>query len=158
MRPNSFNVKGVWKERQGSVSEVHAGGHCMILNLCDTSGDVWEKDSELSLVSKRWPKGGQEYRRWYLRQYKFELGNVEEVNVQSTVCIVNALVKDKEGNFAPEALEKAIDKVGEMAYNYGSSVHIQKQGSEEEWKAVTQLLKDKVINRSKNVIVYSLEG
>mgnify|MGYP001032564915 CR=1 FL=1 len=157
MKPNNFNVKGVWKEREGSVAEVHAGGHCIILNLCSVSGDVWDKDSELGLVSKRWPKGGLEYRRWYLGQYRFNLGNISEVNVQSTVCIANALVKDAEGNFVPEALEKAIDRVGEMAYEYGSSVHVQKQGSEEDWNAVTELLKDKIIKRSKNVIVYSLK-
>lgn len=149
MQPTKFGVKGTFNLRKGSKAQPTAGGHCIIVNLCDNSGNHWSKDNA---CNKRWPKAEQEYRRWYVSQRKFLLGEVQEVNVQSTVCIANAIVFDKEGNLDMDALEKALDKIGYMAYDYGSSVHLDADPRYQ--NEITKMAQEYIIYRGKNVTFY----
>ena len=151
MQPSNYVLKGEFKRRNGSSSMPHAGGHRIIINLCNDSGDVWEKTAATYPVEKRWPKCGQEYRRWYLSQYHFKLGEVQEVNVQSDTCLANVIVFQADGSLDEEALTKAIDRIGEMAYDYNSSVHIQQT---QPWDKIEGALIEKIIKRGKNVTVY----
>jgi hypothetical protein len=153
MIPSEFIQKGELRSKTGSATQPEAGGHRIVLNFCDASGNDWADDTPEKIIGKRWDKVALEYRRWYRSQHYFRIGELKEVNVQSDTCIVNMLVKDENGQINTEAVEKCIDKVGEMAVNYGSSVHVQK--GDNNWDKVASALIEKVIKRGKMVTVYS---
>ncbi len=150
MQPSNYIIAGRFKSVDGDASLPIAAGHRIIVNLCSTDGE-W-RDSSKSL-SKRWEKIKQEYTRWYRSQYKFVLGEVSEINVQSDTCLVNALVYGDSVFPDEKAIEKCADRIGAMAKDYGSSVHIN-HTDDDDWEKIETQLVEKIIKRGVNVTVY----
>ena len=149
MQPSNYRIPGRLKTIEGDVSNPAAGGHKMIVNLCSINGK-WTEDNES--VSKRWDKARLEYIKWYNSQYNFKLGEIQEVNVQSDTCIINALVygsKDPD-KLLDVALERCADRIGELAEDYSSNVHLKAVNDEN----LQQQFIEKVIKRGINVTFY----
>ena len=153
MQPSNYVIAGRLKSIDGDSSLPIAAGHRIIVNLCGTDGE-WNSSSEA--LGKRWEKIKQEYTRWYRSQNKFITGEVQEVNVQSDTCLVNALVFNSDQVLDEEALTKFADKIGNMAKDYGSSVHINGT-NDDDWNKIETQLVEKVIKRGVNVTVYGKE-
>ncbi len=152
MQPSKFITPGRFKTVTGEATVPIAAGHRIIINVCDDSGK-WENEFSTKL-SKRWKKAEQEYNRWYRSQYNFKLGELQEVGVQSDTLIVNALVRSNNG-LSLDAFERCVDKVGEIAYDYGSSVHVSQY---DDWQDMENTVVEKIIKRGINVTVYKDEG
>ena len=146
MKPNEFIIKGRFKKTAGTVTIPLAAGHRIILNPCSNDG-VWSDDNKV--ISKRWGKVHTDYTRWHRSQNKFELGETQEVNVQSDTAIFNMLIQDDDGNIDYNAASMCLDKIGELAVTNGSSVHTNIRDEN-----VLKLLTDLIIKRGINVTVY----
>jgi len=151
MQPSNYVIAGRFKEVKGNASLPIAAGHRIIVNLCSANGE-WSTYSEP--LSKRWNKIKVEYTRWYRSQYKFMPGEISEVNVQSDTCLVNAMVYNKDYVMDEKVVEKCFDKIGKIAKDYGSSVHI--NYLEDNWDNIQTQLVEKVIKRGVNVTVYKV--
>ncbi|KKN66646.1 hypothetical protein LCGC14_0469810 [marine sediment metagenome] len=149
MQPSNYIIAGRLKSVEGDSSLPIAAGHRIIVNLCSTDGE-WESSSELG---ERWEKIKQEYTRWYRSQHKFTIGEVQEINVQSDTCLVNALVYDGDHILDEEAVTEFADKVGNLAKDYSSSVHINGT-NDDDWGMIETQLVEKIIKRGVNVTVY----
>jgi len=149
MQPSKYIIAGRLKTVDGDSSLPIAAGHRIIVNLCNAEG-MWLDSA--SSVSKRWPQAKQEYNRWYRSQNKFKLGEIQEINTQSDTCIVNILVCNKELSVDEAALTSCVDKIGNLAVNYSSSVHI--NNFDNNWNVIETQLVEKIIKRGINVNVY----
>ena len=152
MQPSKFITAGRLKTVDGDSSLPIAAGHRIIVNLCGAEG-VWPSSAES--VSKRWPQIKQEYTRWYRSQIKFKLGEIQETNMQSDTCIVNILVCNKDLSIDEAALTTCVDKIGNLAVECSSSVHI--NNFDNNWNIIETQLVEKVIKRGINVTIYKKE-
>lgn len=152
MQPSKYVTAGRFKTINGDSSLPIAAGHRIIVNFCGTDGE-WKSSS--TNLGNRWEQIKLSYTRWYRSQTKFTTGQVQEVNVQSDTCLVNAIIYDKDNVLDEDALVKAVDKVGNMAKEYGSSVHVNK--TNDNWQTIETQFVEKVIKRGVNVSVYGKE-
>jgi hypothetical protein len=150
MQPSKYITAGRLKTVDGDSSLPIAAGHRIIINLCNAEG-VWLNSADS--ITKRWPQTKQEYVRWHRFQTKFKLGELQEVNMQSDTCVANILVCNKDSSIDEPALTSCIDKIGNLAVNYGSSVHI--NNFDNNWNIIETQLIEKVIKRGINVTIYN---
>jgi hypothetical protein len=150
MQPSNYVIAGRFKTVDGDSSQPIAAGHRVIVNLCGTDGE-WKASSES--LGKRWDKVKLEYTRWYRSQHAFKTGEVREVNVQSDTCLANAMVFNDDNVLDEDAVTKVADRLGSMAKEYGSSVHINCT-NDDNWVTVETQLVEKIIKRGVNVTVY----
>lgn len=152
MQPSNYIIAGRFKTINGDSSLPIAAGHRIIVNLCGTDGE-WKKSS--TKLGKRWEKIKLSYARWFRSQNKFTTGQLQEVNVQSDTCLINAIVYNEENELDEDALTTAIDKIGNLAKEYSSSVHINK--TDDNWQTIETQFIEKIIKRGVNVSVYGKE-
>ena len=145
MQPSNFITPGLFKTVNGDSSQPIHGGHRIIINMCSNSGD-WEDNN----TNKRWEKVKTEYKQWFRSQNKFIMGEMQVINVQSDTTVVNMLVLNK-NEFDNDALFKCMDKVGELAKDFVSNVHINKGSN---WAPIESMLVDRIIKRGINVTIY----
>lgn len=150
MQPSNYRIAGRLKYVEGDSSIPTAAGHRIIINFCNADG-VWRKESEP--LEKRWSALKQDYVRWHRSQDKFTLGELNVLNVQSDTSLINALVYD-DNNISEEPATKCLDSVGNLAVEYGSSVHINYTN---DWSNLEHQLIEKIIKRGINVTIYGKE-
>ena len=143
MQPSKYIIPGRLKTIEGDASIPMCAGHRLIINVCSDDG-TWDKNK----TGIRWDKVKTEYLKWYRSQIKFVPGEIQEINVQSDTAVLNVLLNSDE-----QTLLKCIDKIGELAITYGSSVHINKR--KDNWKTFEKALVEKIIKRGINVTIYS---
>ncbi len=164
MQPSKFITPGRFKYTTGDATIPESAGHRLIIHVCNNEGK-WGAGFVLAL-SKRWIKPEQEYRRWFRSRNMFRLGEIQGVNVQSDTTIINMVAQDgvyqKPDGSPPidyDALEKCLDKVGELASVEGSSVHGPRFGAGlagGDWNKIEKLIIEKIIKRGVNVTIYDL--
>lgn len=114
-------IPGQVKTTKGDPTLPMAGGHRILLNMVSTNGE-WRNDSFSQALSKRWPMVEKEYRRGYLAQRDFKLGNVQKVNIKSDFTVLNLIcIRDIP---VIEDIEVCLKKVVKIAKDSGSSVHL----------------------------------
>lgn len=165
MQPSKYILPGLLRYVKGDATLPHGGGHKLIIHVCNDIGG-WGSGFVLA-VSKRWKKPEEEYRKWYRGQNKFELGEIQVVDVQSDIAIVNMIAQhkigmDEEGNppIRYEALRSCLDKVGELAVERSSSIHSCRFGcglAGGDWNLVEPMINELLIKRGRNVTIYDLE-
>lgn len=172
MKPSKFIIPGRLKYQSGDALIPISGGHRIIMHIVNDLGG-WGAGFVVAL-SKRWKKPEEEYRKWFRSQANFKLGVIQTVEVQSDTAVVNMMAQhgigiDEESNIPLrlEALEECLDKVGELAITYGSSIHAPRIGAglsagvatgydPEVWATIENLIIEKLIKRGINVVIYDL--
>jgi O-acetyl-ADP-ribose deacetylase (regulator of RNase III) len=157
-------LKGILRYKVGDATIPVSAGHRIIIHICNDVG-VWGAGFVLAL-SKRWKKPEEQYRMWYRGQNKFELGEIQDVWVQSDTTVVNMIAQHDVGpgeDGSPPlrmgALEECLKKVAKLAEEYDSSVHCPRIGSGLAggcWDDIESLIKKCLVDQGINVTVYDL--
>ena len=114
-------IPGRVKFLDGDATLPMAGGHRVLINLVNVNGE-WSGDDFSQKLSKRWPIVQSEYRRSYLGQRDFKLGNIQEIRVRSDFSVLNLICIDESGNLVD--LDECLEKAAVIIKDVGSSVHI----------------------------------
>lgn len=176
INPNLVLNPGRLKYMTGDATQPHGAGHQLIIHICNLEGK-WGAGFVLSL-SKRWKQPEQQYRLWYrsqgTSQQKFQLGEIQTVEVQSEIAVVNMLAQRYVGvnnngelPLSLEALDKCLIKVAKEAKERNSSIHAPRLGaglaagsksgySVEVWTKVEELLIKRLTTQGINVTIYDL--
>ena len=95
----------------------------LIVHICNDIGG-WGKGFVLA-ISKKWKKPEKEYREWFKSKEKFELGEVQFVNVKSDITIANMIgqhkIKKMNGQIPIryEAVKSCLEKVAVFSRESG---------------------------------------
>lgn len=136
----------------------------LIVHICNDIGG-WGKGFVLA-ISKKWKKPEQQYREWFKSQKKFELGEVQFVDIDSKLSIANMIgqhkIKRLKGQIPIryEAVEKCLSKVAEYSKENKFSVHMPRIGcglAGGDWNTIEQIIQKKLIDRNIKVTVYDFE-
>jgi len=136
----------------------------MIVHICNDIGG-WGKGFVLA-ISKKWKKPEQQYREWFKSQDKFELGEVQFVDIDSELSIANMIgqhkIKRLKGQIPIryEAVEKCLSKVADYSKENNFSIHMPRIGcglAGGDWNKIEQIIQKKLIDRNIKVTVYDFE-
>jgi len=134
---------------KGDATCPQAKGIKIIGHICNDIGG-WGKGFVLA-ISKRWRDPETAYRAWHAggRAGGFELGAVQFVPVERTICVANMIAQRgiKTGSSGPpiryEAVEACLVQVALKAKELGASVHMPRIGcglAAGEWSKVEPLI------------------
>jgi O-acetyl-ADP-ribose deacetylase (regulator of RNase III) len=177
-QPSRIFNPGMLRYVEGDATIPRGGSHRLLIHIVNDLGG-WGSGFVVA-ISKRWKKPEQEYRIWYRSQgegqLKFQLGEIQNVEIQTDLTVVNMLAQhgiglDKDGNppLRLDALKSCLEKVAKEAKDRSSSVHLPRIGAglasgktsgydKEVWSKIEALLKETLINKGINVTVYDLPG
>ena len=136
----------------------------LIVHICNDIGG-WGKGFVLA-ISKRWKKPEKEYREWFKSQEKFELGEVQFVNVESDITIANMIgqhkIKKTNGQIPIryKAVKSCLEKVAVFSRENNYSIHMPRIGcglAGGNWNEIELIIKEELINRDIKVTVYDFE-
>jgi len=136
----------------------------LIVHICNDIGG-WGKGFVLA-ISKKWRKPEQQYREWFKSQEKFELGEVQFVDIDSELSIANMIGQHKIKRFKGqipiryEAVEKCLSKVADYSKENNFSVHMPRIGcglAGGNWSTIEQIIQKELIDRNIKVTVYDFE-
>jgi O-acetyl-ADP-ribose deacetylase (regulator of RNase III) len=166
-------LKGRLKYMTGDATVPESGGHRLIIQINNDLGVIGAGFS--GALNRRWPKVGEEYKRWARSQQNFKGGEIQTVAVQSDTTVVNMIAqhgilsKTPDGALAMtgpndppiryEQLEKCLEKVAALAKFNGSSVHAPRIGAGlagGDWAKIEAIIIDKLVNKGINVTIYDL--
>lgn len=118
---------------KGDATQPIGEGNKIIVHVCNDVGG-WGKGFVMA-ISTRWKEPETMYREWAKSGDKFELGEVQFVQVESTIWIANLIgqrdiKKDKNGTppVRYDAIRKGLNKVGLFAKQISASVHMPRIG------------------------------
>lgn len=172
-KPAHIFNRGLLKYVQGDATLPRGGGHRMLIHCCNDVG-AWGAGFVVAL-SKRWKKPEEQYRLWcraqVLDRLKFQLGEIQVVDIQSDLAVVNMIgqrdigpSKDEQGNVVPpiryDAIKSCLQKVAKEAKDRQSSVHAPRFGAGlamGDWGTIETLIKECLIDKGINVTIYDLE-
>jgi hypothetical protein len=147
----SFIAGGYLNFVTGDIMNTNISRHKIILNLCSLSGQ-WEDSSLHTIIDNKWKNVGYEFRKWYHSQYKFILGELQEVIVQSDMTVMNVLVYDVDNKLDNKILDSCLNKVAELAKLYNSTVYAHNTG--DEWSVIEKAIIDKIIRNGITVSIF----
>ena len=149
---------------KGDATNPIGNGKKLIVHICNDIGG-WGKGFVLAL-SKKWKKPEQEYREWYKSQDKFELGEVQFVEIDSELSITNMIgqhkIKRLKGQvpIRYEAVEKCLSKVADYSKENNFSIHMPRIGcglAGGDWNTIEKIIQKKLIDRNIKVTVYDFD-
>lgn len=169
MRENELNYI------KGDATNPIGEGKKYIIHICNDIGG-WGAGFVLAL-SKKWKLTEQQYRLWhkngtYTDQYysdcKFELGNIQKVEVTEDISVINMIAqhncwptKDKNGNAIPPIryteLGFCLKKVAKLALEENASIHMPKIGAGlagGRWEIIEKMIKGTLVNKNIDTTVY----
>jgi len=118
---------------KGDATHPVGDGNRIIVHVCNDVGG-WGKGFVMAL-SKRWKEPENQYREWAKSGDKFELGEVQFVQVEPTIWVANLIgqrdvKKGKDGSppVRYNAIRKGLVKVSTFARQINGSVHMPRIG------------------------------
>lgn len=149
---------------KGDATTPSGQGNKIIAHICNDIG-AWGKGFVLA-VSKRWSEPEREYKKWYKDGTKFELGEVQFVQVSEDIYIANIIGqrdirRGKAG--APiryEAVDKCLEKVSEKAMELNATIHMPRIGcglAGGKWEEIEKLIDKNISSKGIDVYVYDIE-
>lgn len=119
---------------RGDATAPHGKGVKVIAHVCNDLGG-WGKGFVLA-ISRRWPEPEAAYRRWHRERAAndFGLGAVQYVQVGPYTWVANMIGQrgtrtgSKGVPVRYEAIDKALDALGEKVAELGASVHMPRIG------------------------------
>lgn len=119
---NKFTIPGKKQEVKGAVNTPINSGLRLVVMNCGVDGKL-ETDLQKLLV-KSWPMVRTGYKGWFASQNNFKLGNIYDILTNSETRVVCMLVEGKDGKKDPEAVQKSVKLLLELAKKEKASVHI----------------------------------
>jgi O-acetyl-ADP-ribose deacetylase (regulator of RNase III) len=151
---------------RGDATTPHAKGVKLIAHVCNDRGG-WGKGFVLA-ISKRWPQPETAYRAWYRDRAHndFALGAAQLVQVEKYLWVANLIGQHgtRTGSNRPpvryDAIDTALDLLGEKARELGASVHMPRIGcglAGGRWERIEPLIAQHLITYGIPVTVYDHE-
>lgn len=112
----------------GDATEPIDNGEKLIVHICNDMG-AWGAGFVLAL-SRKWHEPEQSYQAWHRRGHKFELGEIQVVQVEEGLSVINMIAQRGLGPMAIRypALVQCLRKVHEIARVSDASVHMPRIG------------------------------
>lgn len=148
-------IPGKLKYIKGNAITPEAGGHRMIVHSVNDKGEWQDKISKS--ISEKWPRAEQEYKKWYLAQRYFKLGNILDISLKSDTMIVHMISQsevDNEMCVLSDSLKECLSKVLDLAKYHGSSLHLNKFVEGDAWNTIEEILIDEIVKKGVNINVY----
>ncbi len=149
----------------GDASRPATRRHVIIAHVCNDIGG-WGAGFVLAL-SERWRQPEEQYRRWHrdgmAGSSPFVLGAVQFVRVGETTVVANMIGQHGvrgHGRLPPiryEAVDLALERVGEEALQTGASVHMPRIGcglAGGTWDRIEPLILTRLSKRGVAAVVY----
>lgn len=151
--------------RVGDATKPQISGGKIIAHVCNDIGG-WGKGFVLA-ISKLSTAPERAYREWYKERENndFALGAVQFVRLSPELVVANMIGQHgirKTGGLPPiryEAVETALETVGQKALIIGASVHLPRIGcglAGGEWNKIEPLIQEKICAKDVAVFVYDL--
>lgn len=140
---------GKLKYVKGSASEPKSGDNRVIINIVDKSGE-WEEDLSKK-ISAKWPKVKESYRGWFRGQVKFNLGEIQTVQIQSDTVVVNCLAKQN-GKVDLVSLTKCLTSLGKEVELTKANLHM--DSLNEDWDKVQEIITKAILSKGLSLNVY----
>ncbi len=150
---------------KGDATRPVGSGNKIIVHVCNDIGG-WGKGFVMA-ISKRWKLPETEYRKWHQSKDKFDLGEVQFVQVENDIWVGNMIgqrnIKTNSKGIPPiryEAVKECLSKVGEFALINNASVHMPRIGcglAGGKWEDIEPLIKEELSSRGIKTIVYDFE-
>lgn len=151
---------------RGDATVPSVKGVKVIAHVCNDSGG-WGKGFVLAL-SRRWPEPEKSYRAWHRDRASndFGLGAVRFVQVEPYVWVANMVGQrgirtgSKGVPVRYEAIDTALERLGEKAAELGASVHMPRIGcglAGGKWSRVEPLIVERLVRLGIAVTVYDHE-
>ncbi len=147
---------------KGDATSPKQDGNKIIIHVCNDIGG-WGRGFVLAL-SKKWKEPELEYKNWYKSRIRFELGEVQFVQVESDLWVANMIgqrgIKRSKNGTPPiryEAVETALNKVAAKAKELNASVHAPRFGAGlagGDWNKIEPLIIDNLCLENIEVTVY----
>lgn len=149
----------------GDAIRPEVGGNKIIGHICNDIG-AWGKGFVLAL-SKISPLPERAYRDWFAhrKQNDFALGVVQFVSLAPDIIVANMIgqhgIRTKRGvpPIRYEAVETALEKVGQKALETNASVHLPRIGcglAGGFWDKIEPLIEKQICDKGVMVFVYDL--
>ena len=118
---------------KGDATQPIGQGNKIIVHVCNDIGG-WGRGFVMA-ISKRWKEPELKYREWASSREKFELGEVQFVQVEPSLWVANLVgqrdtKKGKDGSppVRYEAIRNGLEKVSVFARQINASVHMPRIG------------------------------
>jgi len=143
---------------KGDATNPIGEGKKIIIHICNDVGK-WGRGFVLSL-SKKWKTPEKEYK---LKQ-EYKLGEIQISNVENDISVVNMIAQHGiRFTYIPpiryDALKKCLNQVAELALKNNASIHTPRIGcglAGGNWKDIEEIIKEELLDKNINVIVYDL--
>ena len=147
---------------KGSAVEPIGKGKKHIIHICNDKG-YWGAGFVMA-ISGKWDAPKREYKQWQKDLFfdpPFELGNIQNVNVEKDICVVNMIAQEGVfwGTKPPiryNAVESCLEKVVLLK---PKSVHLPRIGcglAGGEWGKIEKLINKTLVAANIPVFVYDL--
>ncbi|MCR6639504.1 MAG: macro domain-containing protein [Sporocytophaga sp.] len=150
---------------KGDATRPVGTGNKIIVHVCNDIGG-WGKGFVMA-ISKKWKSPETEYRKWHQSKDKFELGEVQFVQVENDIWVGNMIgqrnIKPNLKGIPPiryEAVKECLSKVGEFALTNNASVHMPRIGcglAGGKWEDIEPLIREELSSRGIKTTVYDFE-
>jgi O-acetyl-ADP-ribose deacetylase (regulator of RNase III) len=148
---------------RGDATVPSVKGVKVIAHVCNDIGG-WGKGFVLA-VSRRWPEPEKAYRAWHRERASndFGLGAVQFVQVEPYVWVANMVgqrgisMGSKGVPVRYEAIDAALERLGEKTAELGASVHMPRIGcglAGGKWSRIEPLIVERLVKRGLTVTVY----
>lgn len=148
---------------RGDATVPSVKGVKVIAHVCNDIGG-WGKGFVLA-ISRRWPEPEKCYRAWHRERASndFGLGAVRFVQVEPYVWVANMVGQrgirtgSKGVPVRYEAIDAALERLGEKAAELGASVHMPRIGcglAGGKWSRIEPLITERLVRRGIAVTVY----
>jgi O-acetyl-ADP-ribose deacetylase (regulator of RNase III) len=150
---------------KGDATKPIGHGNKIIVHVCNDVGG-WGKGFVMA-ISKRWTEPEAKYREWAKTGEKFELGEVQFVQVEPALWIANVIgqhdVKKGMDGSPPVrygAIKEGLAKVSVFARQINASVHMPRIGcglAGGTWDQIEPALSRELIEAGIETVVYDFE-
>lgn len=151
---------------KGDATTPTTTGNKIIVHICNDIG-AWGKGFVVAL-SKKWKAPEKEYKAWAKSGEKFQLGEVQLVQVEPDIWVANMIgqkdIKRKGEQGIPpiryDAVEQALSKVSTFAKQHQATVHMPRIGcglAGGTWDKMEPIINNELVKNGIAVTVYDFE-
>lgn len=148
---------GKIKYVKGTASLPMASDSRVIAIICPDNGN-FELFARNSTISKAWPKAKDLYRSWWRGQMNFKLGKINTSTILSDTELSHLIVATEEnGEYVLDenALKTAFEELSKYCNVNKRNVHLNKIGTDEEWKIIEEIITNTLLKKGVNVWIYT---
>lgn len=150
---------------KGDATHPQTKGNKIIAHICNDMGG-WGKGFVLA-ISRKWKQPEKQYRDWFKNGDRFNLGEIQMVEVESDIWVCNMIrqhkIKTSSNDVPPiryEEVEKCLEKLSYEALNLNAGIHMPRIGcglAGGKWEEIEPILEKTLLKNNVSVYVYDFE-